>query len=377
MTTAQKTAKANFKKAIEYRKKTGVSLKEAFAHVYGKKVGEVKKTAAIMRDRKYRSNEKHELAYKRKSSPKNPRYKSKYKQKVGALPIGFTGKIVGVPFKVVNQFDIYGEVNAIVENTDTGKKIIVIDGKASTKDLAEKFFTHIKMNVDYEKNEIPKDTFARISKFVIGLNKEVKDYNAGKKQTIKKQPLIIAAKKITTVKKSPSTKKSKVVKIKKTATKKSSSSGSKKLTYVGVRKLESGVSRYQYKLAGLGSVIYGIISGSKYSQLAQQLILENIDSDGYGVNIKTDIDKIKFLKKTFLDEYGWAVGRMGLQSAVESWLRGLPSSLTLPFYNDEILEVAKQWGSLPINATEKQEDKILNNYWKLMAANVVKLFRKV
>lgn len=151
----------------------------------------------------------------------------------------------------------------------------------------------------------------------------------------------------------------------------------KKLTYVGVKKLQSGESRYQYKLAGLGSVIYGIISGSKYSQLAQQLILENIDSDGYGVNIKTDIDKIKFLKKTFLDEYGWAVGRMGLQSAVESWLRGLPSSLTLPFYNDEILEVAKQWGSLPINSTEKQEDKILNNYWKLMAANVVKLFRKV
>jgi hypothetical protein len=37
MTAAQKTAKANFKKAFEYRKKTGVSLKEAFAHVYGKK----------------------------------------------------------------------------------------------------------------------------------------------------------------------------------------------------------------------------------------------------------------------------------------------------------------------------------------------------
>ena len=46
MTQAQKTAKANFKKAIEYRKKTGVSLKEAFAHVYGKKVGAVKKKAA-------------------------------------------------------------------------------------------------------------------------------------------------------------------------------------------------------------------------------------------------------------------------------------------------------------------------------------------
>ena len=43
MTQAQKTAKEKFKKAIEYRNKTGCSLKEAFAHAYGRKVGAVKK----------------------------------------------------------------------------------------------------------------------------------------------------------------------------------------------------------------------------------------------------------------------------------------------------------------------------------------------
>jgi len=43
MTAAQTTAKDKFKKAIAYRQKTGVSLKEAFAHIYGKKVGAVKK----------------------------------------------------------------------------------------------------------------------------------------------------------------------------------------------------------------------------------------------------------------------------------------------------------------------------------------------
>jgi hypothetical protein len=46
MTAAQKAAKEKFSKAIAYRKKTGVSLKEAFAHIYGKKVGAVKKKAA-------------------------------------------------------------------------------------------------------------------------------------------------------------------------------------------------------------------------------------------------------------------------------------------------------------------------------------------
>jgi hypothetical protein len=38
MTAAQKHAQANFKKAIAYRKKTGCSLKEAFAHVKSSKV---------------------------------------------------------------------------------------------------------------------------------------------------------------------------------------------------------------------------------------------------------------------------------------------------------------------------------------------------
>ena len=45
MTQAQKNAKAKFKQAIAYRQKTGVSLKEAFAHIYGKKINAVKKTA--------------------------------------------------------------------------------------------------------------------------------------------------------------------------------------------------------------------------------------------------------------------------------------------------------------------------------------------
>jgi hypothetical protein len=50
ISTAQKKARENFKKAIEYRKKTGCTLKQAFAHIKGKhtvtkKVGAVKKKA--------------------------------------------------------------------------------------------------------------------------------------------------------------------------------------------------------------------------------------------------------------------------------------------------------------------------------------------
>ena len=45
MTAAQKAARVKFNKAIAIRKKTGCTLKEAFAQVYGKKVGAVKKKA--------------------------------------------------------------------------------------------------------------------------------------------------------------------------------------------------------------------------------------------------------------------------------------------------------------------------------------------
>jgi hypothetical protein len=68
MTAAQTAAKAKFKKAIEYRKKTGVSLKEAFAHVYGKKVGAApKKKAAPKKTAKKKAAPKKVA---KKSAPK-------------------------------------------------------------------------------------------------------------------------------------------------------------------------------------------------------------------------------------------------------------------------------------------------------------------
>ena len=71
MTAAQKTAKDKFKKAIAYRQKTGVSLKEAFAHIYGKKVGAVKKKVAKKSAPKKKAAKKVvRKVVKKKSAPK-------------------------------------------------------------------------------------------------------------------------------------------------------------------------------------------------------------------------------------------------------------------------------------------------------------------
>lgn len=128
-------------------------------------------------------------------------------KKVGALPLGFRGNIWGVEFKIVNQFDIYGEVNAIAENTLTGQKIVTFDGKESAKNLSEKFYTHVlnnrTVNVDkysYTEKDLT-DLKKRIFAFCVNMQKEVKEYNAGKKSTIKKQSLKIEKpKKVTTAK---------------------------------------------------------------------------------------------------------------------------------------------------------------------------------
>lgn len=167
MTAAQKTAKAKFKQAIEYRQKTGVSLKEAFAHIYGKK-----KTAAV-------------------------------KKRVGALPVGFKGSIYDIGFKIVNQYDIYNDVSAIMEDTNTGNRIVTFDGKGSPKDKAEAIVSYISKATNIQGGyRDDKQLYSRMLKFATNMQKEVKDFNAGKKKTIKKEPLkILAPKNIVTTKK--------------------------------------------------------------------------------------------------------------------------------------------------------------------------------
>lgn len=109
MTQAQKVAKDKFKKAIEYRKKTGVSLKEAFAHIYGKKVGAVKKKAAL----------------KKKAEPKK-----KAAKKIAAIKIIEKGENKSAKSKAT-----YQQVRTKKGTYKGLKKVGAIKKKATTKKL--------------------------------------------------------------------------------------------------------------------------------------------------------------------------------------------------------------------------------------------------
>jgi hypothetical protein len=188
MTQAQKIAKDKFKKAIEYRKKTGVSLKEAFAHIYGKKVGAVKKKSAPKKAATKRITDIH-----KDSKSHNVRISvvsGTKKKKVGALPIDFKGNFLGYRFKVLNQYQLDGGVTAqLVELDGKGDIIAELSGNPKQNDRAAAvlYSGGLATGKDiYLDDKDKKDLQKRIKSFVVGLNKEVAAYNSGKDTSKKK-----------------------------------------------------------------------------------------------------------------------------------------------------------------------------------------------
>ena len=298
MTQAQKTAKAKFKQAIAYRQKTGVSLKEAFAHIYGKKVGAVKKST---------------------------------KKKIGALPIGFKGSIYDIGFKIVNQYDIYNDVSAIMEDTTNGNRIVTFDGKGSPKDKAEAIVSYISKNTNIQGGyRDDKQLYSRMLKFSTNMQKEVKDFNSGKKKTIKKEPLKIPVPKNT---KMPKKKKvAKKVIRKKIAKKKVAKKvvrkkvAKKKLTRIdydkryqakkpGKRKSASGNTYYENrpnrsdkgKLLGIGSLNFTMIdelkqANNKLMNWQKMLLRLQFDKKEFPLSSKIINPNIKRVKDAIKEQ---------------------------------------------------------------------------
>jgi hypothetical protein len=102
-------------------------------------------------------------------------------------------------------------------------------------------------------------------------------------------------------------------------------------------------------------------------------LINCINSDD--VELITVADKIEFSRKDFYGSQEWNVKRVGEQVAVREWLQGLPSSIGIAFMNYEILQIAVTWGSMPADYTERQADKILDNWFNLLAAKLCQLWR--
>jgi hypothetical protein len=115
----------------------------------------------------------------------------------------------------------------------------------------------------------------------------------------------------------------------------------------------------------------------EFKALVNNYILNAIDTEAYEVQANTEAEKLQFLADTFKKEYGHEVKRYGnYQGTLAQWFMGLPSVFNVDFENYRIIEIAKEWGSLPANATEKQEDKIISNWFNFIAAKTMQLMSK-
>lgn len=108
---------------------------------------------------------------------------------------------------------------------------------------------------------------------------------------------------------------------------------------------------------------------TNFKTMYEQLIIDNIDLDGYGIDNDGYLyDKIKTVYNIFKSEYGHEVIRQGSEvKAFKEWLTGLPSVLTVPFYNYDILNIGYINGLIKADATEEEEDKFLDEYWIKLA----------
>lgn len=109
--------------------------------------------------------------------------------KIGALPIDFSGSVMGLRFRVYNQFNLDGSVTLqIVENRPGGDLIANVDGRTGEVETAAgKFWGKI----DGKERQLlgesgEKKVKKTIKDFIQNLHKEVKAYNSGKDTRTKK-----------------------------------------------------------------------------------------------------------------------------------------------------------------------------------------------
>ncbi len=107
-------------------------------------------------------------------------------------------------------------------------------------------------------------------------------------------------------------------------------------------------------------------------------ILDAIDNPDSDIIMTTE-EKLQFLSDQFKDAYVFSdnLKRYGnYQTLFKEWIMGLPSCFNIDYTNYDIIRIAKLWKSIPENATDKQEEKIINNYFNFIAAKTMQLFSK-
>ena len=110
---------------------------------------------------------------------------------------------------------------------------------------------------------------------------------------------------------------------------------------------------------------------TEYKKNYKNYILSTIEEDEEGKPLTTDQEKINYIFNRFNSEYGFMIERVGKQKAISEWLSGL--AVDLPFYYNEIVDLAVKMGSIDPNPNDKLRERVEQGYWDFMA-NIIMSF---
>ena len=112
-----------------------------------------------------------------------------------------------------------------------------------------------------------------------------------------------------------------------------------------------------------------------YKNNYKTYILECVESeDVFDGFLPTQGQLTAHLFERFYSEYGFEVQRVGKQTALANWLQGL--AINIAYYNDDIVNLAIEMGSIEPNPSERMKAKVTDGYWDFMA-NVIMSFEPV
>ena len=109
---------------------------------------------------------------------------------------------------------------------------------------------------------------------------------------------------------------------------------------------------------------------------AREYLMSVVDGSDYDVVTETEQQKKEFIKETFWSEYGDNVKRVGLQKACEDYLKGLPSSCSVEYWNGEIINMLKSWGVIKETMREETQYKKVDEYWIRLSSELSEIVRK-
>ena len=122
-------------------------------------------------------------------------------------------------------------------------------------------------------------------------------------------------------------------------------------------------------------------NSKKYLSNIQNYLLDAINTDDHTTEATTHAEKLAFVMSCYDSEFNHKYNQArhpNEQTRFAHWLAGLPSVLNIPFYNDDIIKLAKRLQGVDTYPNEKNTTKrIIENYFNFMAFHILKLNAKL